>query len=502
MDTIRYSNETGYTSEDMKNKRGLTVYSMSDIQQVTGRDAEGRLVSWGVETPYFYITIQQREEIFRLCSPVFGLISSRMNRMAGLKYNIVSERYKEDEIAEELKDLKSLYDEYDDPNNLGHMSTRSEVYKEIKKYLPDVKLDLSNFHSALLRWKKQIKRIEHSLTERAYEWLQEPSYGELWESFVKEWTQSFLVHGASAIYKDWEGDSLENFGMLPAGTVYKFKSPYFTNRAGYVQVVPGYTEAKVYETKEISYIDYLPVSSRNYGMIPLEALIKKVTESLLFDDKMANEADGSRPPEKLVIVTENNPFGSLDETEKQDVPLDANKQKRIEQKLKERVQGGVMTFSGNNVEVVDMSRADTMATQMQRQKDIREEVAVVFNATNMEMNLTGSENTSGRSTSQAQLEIEQGKGIAPIAKTFSSIINKTLLPFKFGTGLVFEFEMGKNEIEEKQLDKMKLETGELTPNELREKYGKEGFGDKGDQMHGSQSEQGQDEINPLYMRNV
>ncbi|NCN22597.1 hypothetical protein GW934_03865, partial [Candidatus Falkowbacteria bacterium] len=162
-------------------------------------------------------------------------------------------------------------------------------------------------------------------------------------------------------------------------------------------------------------MDYLPVSSRNYGMIPLEALIKKVTESLLFDNMMANQADGTKPPEKMVIVTEQNPFGSLDGDDAKDIPLDVDEQKRIEQKLSQPIKNGVMTFSGNHVEVVDLTRSDSMGNQMQRQKDIREEVALVFNATNMEVNLSGSDNTSGRSTSQAQMEIEQGKGIAPIA---------------------------------------------------------------------------------------
>lgn len=501
MDTIRYSNEAQYTAPDMNDRRGITVYSMSDLQQVTGRDKEGRLLTWGVETPYFYLTIHQREEIFRLSSPVFGLISSRMNRMAGLQYNITSEKYKEDEIAEELKDLKTYYDELKTSLEFKDLTIKARIVQKVRERLPDINDDLSNFDGALLRWKRKIKRVESSLTNEASEWLQQPNQGVLWEDFIKKWTQCILVHGASAVYKQMTDGLLVNFDILPGGTVYKVKSPYFTAQSGYVQAVPGYLEPKVYFSDEISYSEYLPVSSRNYGMIPLEALIKKVTEQLLFDDKMAREADGTVPPQKMIIITENNPFGSLDETEKSDIPLDPVEQKRIEQKLKEPIKHGVMTFSGNNVAVVDLSRSDTMAVQMQRQKDIREEVALVFNATNMEVNLTGSDDTSGRSTSQAQLEIEQGKGIAPIAKMFQTMVNKTLLPLRYGSGLLFEFELGKNEVEEKQLDKLMLETGEMTKNEVREKYGKPTFGPEYDKPEGQSSPDGS-QLNPFNMQGI
>jgi len=307
---------------------------MSDLQQVTGRDKEGRLLAWGVENPYFYLTIQQREEIVKLSSPVFGLVSSRMNRMAGLKFNVTSEKYKEDEIAEELKDLKLYYDEMSGSLDMQDIILKSQIVQKLKEKMPDIKDDLSNFDGALLRWKRRIKRTEQGLTDSAYEWLQQPNQGVLWEDFVKEWTHCLLVHGASAVYKQYENNEIVNFGMLPGGTVYKIKSPYFSAMAGYVQAVPGYLEPKIYFSDEISYSTYLPVSSRNYGLIPLEALIKKVTEALLFDDRMASEADGTVPPQKMIIVTDNNPFGSMDETEKMDIPLDPEEQKRIEQKLR------------------------------------------------------------------------------------------------------------------------------------------------------------------------
>jgi hypothetical protein len=322
-----------------------------------------------------------------------------------------------------------------------------------------------------------------------------------WSNFAKKWTHSFLIHGATAIYKQLVNGKLTNFDTLPGGTVYKIKSPYFSGVSGYVQAVPGYIEPKIYFSDEISYSEYLPISTRNHGMIPLEALIKKVAEGLLFDDKMARESDGTIPPQKLIIITSNNPFGSMDETEKHDIPLDPVEQKRIEEKIKEPIKNGIVTFFGNNIEVVDLSRADTMGVQMQRQKDIREEVAYVFNATNMEVNLTGSDDTSGRSTSEAQSEIEQGKGIAPIAVELASEVKTGILPLRYGYGLEFEFELGKNEKEEKELDVLMLQTGEMTKNEIREKYGKPTFGEEYDKPDGA-PEAGQSEMNPIFTRSL
>jgi hypothetical protein len=500
---IRYSNETQYSAPDMKDKRGVQVYSMSDLMQVTGRDKEGKLISWGVEHPYFYLTISQREEMFRLSSPVFGLVSSRMNRLSGLQFNIVSEKHKEDEIVEELKEYRDIFNEYKNSIDIKYLMAKAKIAGILKETLPDLLPDLSNFEPSLLRWKNRIKRRDKSTTNEAKEWLMEPNQGVIWEDFVKKWVHSLLIHGASSVYKQTENNRLVNFDTLPGGTVYKIKSPYFSGVSGYIQVTPGYTEPKVYFGDELAYTDYLPVSSRNHGMIPLEALIKKVTESLLFDDKMANEADGTKPPEKMIIVTRPNPFGSTDADADRDLPLPADEQKRVEQKINDPVKEGVITFSGNSVEVVDLSRADTMGNQMQRQKDIREEVAMVFNATNMEVNLTGSDNTSGRSTSEAQMEIEQGKGVAPIAKVFSRMIEKNLLPFRFGPGLRFEFELGKNELEEKNLDLLMLQTGEMTKNDIREKYGKTSFGEEYDMPDGGGATQpGQDNFNPLFTSQV
>jgi hypothetical protein len=493
-----------------RGKRGVTVYSINQLQKMTGRDKDGRLVSWGVERPYFYLTISQRIQMFTLSSPVFGVVASRMKRLSGLEFNITTEKEKEDETAQDLKDLCQIYLEYKSSTEISDLIMKARIYGQVKEKLVELKPDFSNFDNSLLRWKRRLKRISLVQTKEVKDWLLEPNNGVSWEEFVCKWVFDQMIHGCTATYKDTEQGRLANFDLLPGGTVFKMKAEYFSGVNGYIQLFPefgytgvGYLEPQVYYGDEIAYSEYLPTSSKNYPMIPLEALINKIAESLLFDKLMADQADGTKPPEKLIIVTEPNPFGSMD-GENNDVPIDGEEQKRVENKINTPVKGSIMTFTGNRAEVLDISKENTMPTQMQRQKDIREEVALVFNMSNMEVNLTGSENTSGRATSESQAEIEQGKGIAPLRKTLTNLVQRQIIPARYGRGFMFEFEKSRNEREEKELDLISIQTGENTKNDIREKYSKPGYGPEFDKPDGSSSERvpGESEYNPMYTRSL
>jgi len=500
----QYSNEQGTMpiSPD-QNQRGIQVYYMSSLSGVTGKNKQGNIQTSRVENPYFYLTIPQRNEIFRLCSPVFGVVTSRMNRISALNYTVKPVKETDEQIAEDLKSQKEIYDEYSDVIDYGHMLIRAKAFNKIKEYIPEIKPDLSNFSSALLRWKKNFQRVTQTKAEEIQDWLAEPNQGITWSQFVKKWVYDIHIHGDCAVYKQSQNERLVNFDTLIGGTTFKLKHPYFTNMEGYVQIVSGF-EPRIYYGDEISFSQYAPTSVRTNSMIPLEALINKVAESLLFDELMAQRADGTRPPEKAVVITKNSPFGSMDNTDAENIPLEAGEQARIEEKLRTPVKEGVITFSGNQATVVDLSRADTITAQVQRQKDIREEVALVFCMSNMEVNLTGGDSTSGRSTSESQAEIEQGKGIAPHIKQLEEKVTKDLIFARYGYGYKLEIERQKNELDERTLDKLKLDTGELTQNELREKYNKSVFvGDEFNKPKGGQAEApGSDATNPLFSRQI
>ena len=297
---LQQSNEFQYGAHPGNKNRGVTVYSTSQLQQITGRDKEGRLITWGVEQPYFYISIQQRVEIFRLCSPIFGVVTSRMNRLSGLDFSVVSEKKMEDKTVMEMKNLRLLYEEYDNEADLGHMIVRSRVFNMLIEELPDLKPDLSNFDGALLRWKRKLRAQTQDACDEAKSWLQEPNNGLTWEEFVKKWVFDILIHGSVSIYKDVEHGRLTNFDVLPGGSTYRIKTDYFSNVDGYVQILPAYPgftaymEPQIYFGDELSYSEYAPTSSRSYGFIPLEALINKIAETLYFDELMANQADGTK----------------------------------------------------------------------------------------------------------------------------------------------------------------------------------------------------------------
>jgi hypothetical protein len=500
-----YSNETGRQAispfkQDIY-RRGIQIYTTSQIVALTGRDKEGRLLTWGTEQPYFYLTADQRNQIFRLSSIIFGIVSSRMNRISNIDFNIVSKYKIEDKIADEMKDKRQIYVEYKNSLELNYLVLKANIYKELSKELQFLKPDLSNFDNCLLRWKKGIKRNLENSSDEIKDWLMQPNAGVTWQDYIKKAVFNLHIHGCESTYKQIQDGKLENFDSLPGGTVFKIKETYFSNISGFVQAIPGY-EPQVFFDDEICYIEYLPTSIHSQGMIPLESLINMIAETLLFDGRMAEVADGTRPPEKMVIITNNSPFGDFDHPDQ--IPLNPSEQKRLETKFNEPRKNAIMTFSGNAVNVVDMSYDQKWEFHNLRKKDIREEAAMVYNMSNMEINLTGSEDTSGRNTSEAQSEIEQNKGIAPILKNIQVNLQNNLIPYRYGSGWYMEFVKEKNETIERQLDLIKLQTGEFTPNELREYRGQPIFIDeKYNLPKDSQPEQkGDNEMNPMFTKQI
>ena len=498
----QYTNESNLSiTGQNKNNRGIQVYHTSSLAGVSGIGKDGIRIQTTVEQPFFYLSVNQRNEIFRLCAPVFGIVTSRMNRIAALPYHVKPIKDLEDKLVDDMKSKRDIFNEYKDSEDMKYLLLRSVIHTQLQKDLPEIKSDLSNFDSCLLRWKKN---INYQKTDRANEiedWLSEPTFGVSWSEYVKKWVYDLHIHGCSATYKKAENQLLQNFDTLVGGTVFKIKNPYFSSVEGYAQIVYGF-EPQIFFNDEISYAEYIPTSVRSYSMIPLEALINKISETLLFDENMANRADGTRPPEKAVIVTRDDPF-NFDNNDIDGLPLEADEQKRIEEKFNTPVKEGVITFSGNKATILDLSRAETLEIQNARQKDIREEVALVFNMSNMEVNLTGSESTSGRATSESQAEIELGKGTIPIVQLLEEKMTKDFINIRFGYGYRLDIERGKDEKAERELDRARLDNGEITINELREEKNRSMFvGEEFDKPRNSQPPEMGSEQNPMHSRMV
>ena len=391
---------------------------------------------------------------------------------------MVREGKEEDRLAYRLKERYQISKEYQ--GTIQGLVVCQKAYTELKQSLPELFPDLSNFIPSLMRWKKRISAQHDDKSTEIQDWLHEPNLEDDFDDFLKKWVTDLMVHGAFAIYKEYNPVTgfIDNFYSLPGGSVQPLRNRFVGGARMFAQIAPG-EETRIYFGDEISFCSYMPNSAFAYGMIPLEALVNKVSESMFFDKSAADRADGTNTPEKMILFGDTNPFGELPQGGTDyTLSIDKTEQARLETVFNTPRKGAIGVLSGYGTPlVVDLSRADTFGTQAERQAFIRECVAFVFNLSNMEVNLTGSEDTSGRSTSDAQSDIDKEKGIAPIARQIATKINRDLLPYRFGSGYLFQFAGGTSDEQTIEQDTMKMNSRTYSVNEIRIARGDEPFQD-------------------------
>ena len=447
--------------------RGLNVYQLTELVGVDAAGKDGHRHRVTYEQPLFYLTIDERAHIFKQCAPIFGIITSRMNRVSGLQWKVQADSKIEDRKAHMMKYLYGIFEDYRDDMSIRSDMVRRIILKELKKTLFDLKPDGSNFDRALLRWSKMLKYKSEDKSSEIEDWLAKPNPQHDFEEITKMQVFDLLIHGSTTTYKKKVGGILTYIYPLAGGTVIPVKEPVVGGISAYIQIVDGF-DPLLYFDDEVHYADYVPTTFQSYGMIPLEALVNKVAEYLLFDQLAAQRADGTKPPEKLVVLGDSMPFGQLNAAFSMALPMDVNEQKRVEQIINEERKDAIRVLSGvGQPAVVDMSRADTFQHQSERQRQLREDIALVFNTTNMEVNLTGAEGTSGRNTSESQERIDQAKGIGPIVKILERMYNNSIIPQRYGPGYTFDFDVEINEERTIDLLQKKVNTGNWTQNELR-----------------------------------
>jgi hypothetical protein len=110
---------------------------------------------------------------------------------------------------------------------------------------------------------------------------------------------------------------------------------------------------------------------------------------------------------------------------------------------------------------------------------IREQIGNVFGASNAEMNLTGTDNTNGRESSQTQERKDREKGIYPHLKSIENMFNYDIIPERYSSDWIFSFEMTLSEKEQIDMWKNKLDSGLFSVNEIRTMdIGIDAFNDK------------------------
>jgi hypothetical protein len=455
-------------------RRGVAVYSTTQLMgdSAVGADGERRQVTY--QYPRFMLTLSERVDMYRSCSPVFGVVTGRMNRIAGLEWTVTRASKEEDRLAERLRECRALYLEYEDDVSPRGLGVKVRCMTELFRWLPELRRDLKNFDAVMRRWSRRLKAKSEDRCTEIEEWLRTPNQTDTFSDLIKKVVFDMHVHGAAATYKEVLSDRVENLYELPGGTVYPVSGRYVGDATGYVQLVDGFQPQLMFKD-EVSFLQYAPRSDSSYGSIPLEALVNKVAESLLFDQRAAEMADGTKAPEKLIAFGDRTPFGAIGE--EFDVPIDRAEQRRIEALVNEARKEAIRVITGYGTPVVvDVSRADTFQHQSERQRMVREEVGLVFGASNAEMNLTGSESTSGRETSETQERYDLYKGIYPLVQAVENLLNVDVLPYRFGSGFLFQYQPSTSEGAKADLLKKKKDSGLYSVNELRtEELGRDPF---------------------------
>lgn len=469
--------------------RGINVQTKGDVLATSGRLLDGSISREPVQPPYFSLTPLERDEIAKQNSYVQGIITGRMHRISGIDWAVEPVGKMEADFIDAMKMRFQQYSEFKGSTELKYKFAAMRQQMILKENLPDLLPDLSNFNPALRRWRRKYQSQVKASASEVEDWINDANDQVDFEEFQKKWVYDLMIHGASSIFWDLASPKIQqSFYMLPGGTVTQIRHPYAGPGVAWVQMVPGF-ETKIYYENEMIYDTYIPVSSRTYGIVPLDALVNKVAESLMFDRTSAERADGTRPPEKAVIFGETSPipgFGS-DGAKSMEVPLPVEQTKQLEQKFNVERQNAIAVISGvGTPQILDLSRADTFQAQNERQTRLLKDIALVFNVSNNEINETGSEGTSGRAVSESLERIDKEKGIGPIIRIIDKTMTKKILPRRFGDAWTFKHSAGMSEVEQVELETKKLNSGNYSVNEIREEAGKDLFqGDEFDKPSGA-----------------
>jgi hypothetical protein len=483
-----FSIEDGYGYQRMsgRDRRGLNVYNYSSLVSQTARDKYGDIQSTEYLVPYFSLTISERIDMTRGCGPIFGVITGRMNRISSLEWKVTTQKKDQDRLETMIKTARDLFNEGLEAHTPQGIGGALKAYQFISRYMKDIRLDLSNFDKAFLRWTQIVKNQNEDRCSEIEDWMRRPNAEDTIEEFVKKIVFDVHVHGLAVSYKKKRQGIIESLHILPGGSCYPIHGKHIGDAVGIVQIIDG-AEAQLYFSDEAAALRYAPFSGDPYGLVPLESLTNQVAEILLFQERAASMADGTKAPEKLIAFGDKTPYlqGQLE------MPINTDERKRIETLVNEARKDAVRVITGYGTpQVVDVSRADTFQYQSERQRMVREEVGLVFGASNIEMNLGGSDSTSGRNTAESQERSDIYKGILPHVQMIENFYNFHVLPYRYGNQYEFKFNEMLSEAEQLKFWTEKLKSGLFSVNEIRmEDIGKDGFGEGFDKPSASSAQE-------------
>jgi hypothetical protein len=456
-------NSNGYFSsplsgEKKKRNSAYQVYSLSDIVQVLARDKMGLNIPVNIQVNFSQLDPMDCINIYTKCAPIFGIVTSRANKVSATEWHVVPKKKNIDKYIYNLRSFFSLIKEYEDLENSKFF--RLKLSEILFKELPDLKPDLSNFENSIYRKSKQLMSAIADKSSEIEEFIANPSEGLQSNDIFKMIVQDLLIHGSVSIYKAFLSKKIY---VLPGGSVEPVRDKFVGGTELYLQIIDNQFE--LFYPNEIAYAQYMPNSSISHGVKPLDSIINLITEYIFFENDSRDKADNFQPPSKLIV------FGDRS-TGFEDMDVDninREEQRRIEFKLNRPVHdGAIATLTGyGQPMLVDLSKSDIYASQMARQDQILKFIALVYNASNLEINETGSSGTSGRSTSEAQERSDNSRGVRPLYQTIEGLFNYEIIPDFFGRNYFFEFSESLSVMEQIEVAKLKKESGLMTPNEIR-----------------------------------
>jgi hypothetical protein len=467
--------------DNRRNRRGYAVLDDRVILPQAAVDKYGvtRTVCYALSN--VILDVYERIDIFRSCSPIFSIVTGRMNCISGMEWKITQKRKVEDEISCKIKFAKQIFDEFRGSGDPRHKGIALNAKKFILRHLSDVLPDLSNFDKSLFRWSTRLRKKVEDRSREIEAWLHKPSKETTFEDFIKIIIFNTHIHGIAGVYKkrsDFSGRTNELY-TLPGGSVYPKAKIFVDDPGGLVQVVDN-CKAQLFDADEAAAVSFAQFDANDF-CLPLDAIVNNISEILLFERRAADMSNGEKYPEKMVVFGRTTPFGDISGNgESFSMPLPKEEQEKIQRTVNETRKDAILIVSGHGAPaVVDVSRADTFNTQSQRIRMLREQIGNVFGASNAEMNLTGTENTNGRESSQTQERKDREKGVYPHLKSIENMFNYDVIPDRYSDDWIFSFEASLSERERIELWKSKLESGLFSVNEIRAMdVGVDAFNDK------------------------
>ncbi|MDR2193855.1 MAG: hypothetical protein LBP19_05230 [Treponema sp.] len=472
---------SGLVFSNKENRRGYAVLDDRVIlpQAAVNKYGETETVNYALSN--IALDIYERLDIFRSCSPIFSIVTGRMNYISGMEWRITQKKKVEDEIVYKIKFAKQIFDEFkggEDPRHIG-ISVKAKQF--IARYLPDLLPDMANFDKSLFRWSTKLRKDIGNRAAEIEAWLHKPSRNTTIENFLKILVFNTHVHGIAGVYKKKSefSNRINELYTLPGGSVYPRAKIFVDDPDGFIQVIDNY-KAQLFDTGEAAAISFAQFDTNDF-CLPLDAIVNNISEILLFERRAADMSNGEKYPEKMVVFGQTVPFGDLGGNgESFQMPLPKDEQEKIQRTVNETRKDAILIVSGHGTPaVVDISRADTFNAQSDRIRMLREQIGNVFGASNAEMNLTGTDSTNGRESSQTQERKDREKGIYPHLKSIENMFNYDIIPNRYSEDWMFSFEMSLSEREQIEMWKNKLESGLFSVNEIRTMdIGIDAFNDK------------------------